>query len=104
HVLGLWCRLVVAPRESVAGLQAWALIHNDTDEAWSKVRVELVHGRPESFLFPLSAPRYTRRELSTPEDELSTVPQLADRTPDQIWGDHVERLVGEAGGGSGYGI
>jgi hypothetical protein len=97
-------RLVVAPHEGAARLQAWALIHNDTDEAWSRVRVELVHGRPESFLFPLSAPRYTRRGLSAPEDELSTVPQLADRTPDQIWGDHVERSVGESGGGSGYGV
>jgi hypothetical protein len=94
---------VVEPTAGVAKIQAWALIHNDTDEAWSGVKVELVHGRPESFLFPLSAPRYTRRSLVEPENELSTVPQLADQTPDQIWGDHVERGM-TIGHGSGYGI
>jgi hypothetical protein len=96
-------RLVVDPSGGAAKLQAWALIHNDTDEAWSGVHVELVHGRPESFLFPLSAPRYTKRQLAFPESELSTVPQLADQTPDQIWGDHAEREVA-TGTGSGYGI
>jgi hypothetical protein len=96
-------RLVVSQHDRGARIQAWALIHNDTDEAWSRVKVELVHGRPESFLFPLSAPRYTRRELHAPADELSTVPQLADKTPDQIWGDHLDTVLAGSGTGSGYG-
>jgi len=101
-------------------LQAWALVHNDTDEAWHDVQVELIHGRPTSFLFPVTAPRYERRSLQTPEDELSSVPQLSTTTPDALWGDFsdyegemVGRVgsegviglgsVGFGGGGGGYG-
>lgn len=93
-------------------LQGWALLHNDTDEDWRRVRVQLVNGRPDSFLFPLAAPRYTRRDLATPEHELSTIPQLLDTTPDAIWGDHADMEggtiglsgVGAGGGGMGYGM
>ncbi|MGH7284004.1 MAG: hypothetical protein ACRELY_20955, partial [Polyangiaceae bacterium] len=56
-------------------LQGWALIHNDTDENWRQVKVDLVNGRPDSFLFPMAAPRYERRQLVSPERPLSTVPQ-----------------------------
>jgi hypothetical protein len=71
-------------------LQAWALVHNDSDEAWRRVRVELANGHPVSFLFPLSAPRYDRRALRTPPRELSSVPQLSTTTPDAMWGDFSE--------------
>ncbi len=97
-----------------ATLQGWALLHNDTDEQWRGVRVTLVNGRPDSFLFPLAAPRYARRELVTPENEASTVPQLMGRTVDAIWGDHIGDTfgagglgltgIGEGGGGRGEGI
>src|SRR5207249_4383928 len=82
-------RLVLDNKGRVT-LQGWALLHNDTDEDWQQVKVELVNGRPDSFLFPLAAPRYARRELVTPENELSTVPQLLDTTVDAIWGDHLD--------------
>lgn len=90
-------------------LQGWALVHNDTDEDWKQVKVELVNGRPDSFLFPLAAPRYARRELVTPENELSTVPQLLDTTVDAMWsGEGAGGMgltgTGEGGGGTGYGI
>lgn len=88
-------------------MQAWALLHNDTDEDWHQVNVELVNGRPDSFLFPLAAPRYARRELVTPERELSTVPQLHDQTVDNMWegaGGLGLTGIGSGGGGSGYGI
>ncbi|AKT44070.1 hypothetical protein [Chondromyces crocatus] len=93
-------------------LQGWALVHNDTDEAWKQVRVELVNGQPASFLFPLAAPRYGRRELVTPDEALSTVPQLHGRTVDSMWGDEESHGasgfgltgVGHGGGGRGYGI
>ncbi len=105
-------RLVIG-NDKKSTLQAWALLHNDTDENWRDVRVELAAGRPDSFLFPLAAPRYARRELVTPKNELSTVPQLMSKTPDGIWGDHTGETegagglgmtgYGEGGGGSGYG-
>jgi hypothetical protein len=101
-------RLVLADKDQGA-LQGWALLHNDTDEDWKQVKVELVNGRPDSFLFPLAAPRYARRDLVTPENELSTVPQLLDTTVDAMWsGDGAGGLgisgYGQGGGGRGQGI
>jgi len=88
-------------------LQGWALVHNDTDENWDEVVLELVNGRPDSFLFPLAAPRYDRRELEVPDRTLSSVPQLLDTTPDAMWGDFLDTgTIGYGGGGgtgSGYG-
>jgi len=105
-------RLVLADKAGDSGaLQGWALLHNDTEEAWKGVTVELVNGRPDSFLFPLAAPRYARRELVTPEQELSTVPQLMEQTPDSMWTGEAYGAgglglsgVGEGGGGRGEGI
>jgi len=91
-----------------AKIQGWALIHNDTDEDWQSVQVDLVNGRPTSFLYPLAAPRYARRELVTPPDALSSVPQLFDTTVDNLWTGEEGGLglvgVGEGGGGRGEGI
>ncbi|HYP90162.1 MAG TPA: hypothetical protein VEQ59_18455, partial [Polyangiaceae bacterium] len=53
-----------------AKMQGWALLHNDTDEDWRGVDVDLVNGRPTSFLYPLAAPRYARRPLLTPPEQL----------------------------------
>lgn len=94
-----------------SALQGWALVHNDTDEPWRGVRLELVNGRPDSFLFPLAAPRYARRELVTPENPLSTVPQLMRTTPDAMWNvddddgttSYYGALSGAGEGGGGYG-
>ncbi|MBI4951609.1 MAG: hypothetical protein HY908_06220 [Myxococcales bacterium] len=102
-------RLVLDKSAPTAVLQGWALIHNDTDEDWKQVKVELVNGQPDSFLFPLAAPRYARRELRTPERELSTVPQLLDTTVDNMWsgfgaGGLGLSGIGEGGGGRGEGI
>jgi hypothetical protein len=100
-------RLVVDAKGKSA-LQGWALLHNDTDEDWQKVKVDLVNGRPDSFLYPLAAPRYARRELVTPQNALSTVPQLIDTTVDAIWGDNLDGeglgLSGHGSGGGGYGM
>jgi hypothetical protein len=105
-------RLVLDDRR--AELQGWALVHNDTDEDWNNVKVELVNGRPDSFLYPLAAPRYVRRTLVHPDDPLSTVPQLLDRTADAEWGEFADDTFGsgglglsgegEGGGGTGEGI
>ena len=82
-----------------AKLQGWALLHNDTDEDWKSVQVDLVNGRPTSFLYPLAAPRYARRELVTPQDQLFSVPQLFDTTVDNLWSGEEA-----SGGGIGEGI
>jgi hypothetical protein len=104
-------RVVMDGTRTAGILEGWALLHNDTDEDWRGVRVELANGRPDSFLFPLAAPRYARRALVTPDDQLATVPQLMGTTVDAIWGDQLGDSfgigavsgVGEGGGGSGYG-
>ncbi len=82
-----------------ARLQGWALLHNDTDEAWQSVQVDLVNGRPTSFLYPLAAPRYARRELVTPSEQLESVPQLFDTTVDDLWAGE-----GTFGHGTGFGF
>jgi hypothetical protein len=107
-------RLVLDAGGKSGVLQGWALLHNDTDEDWRGVRVELANGRPDSFLFPLAAPRYARRPLVTPDDQLATVPQLMGTTADALYGDQVGDSygagglglsgVGEGGGGRGEGI
>lgn len=106
-------RLVLDDRDAGV-LQGWALLHNDTDEDWKQVRIELVNGQPTSFLFPLAEPLYARRELVTPANELSTVPQLLRQTVGNMWGDSIGDSfgagglglsgVGEGGGGRGYGV
>lgn len=101
------------PDQGQADLQAWALVHNDTDEAWKGVQVELVNGQPDSFLYPLAAPRYAERALVTPDVHLSSVPQLANDTPDGMWDEEGvgygvaamdARGYGVGGGGSAMGI
>lgn len=97
-------RIVLGADE--AKLQGWALLHNDTDEDWQSVQVDLVNGRPTSFLYPLAAPRYARRELVTPSEELPSVPQLFDSTVDNLWTTNIPEVLGygEGGGGRGEGI
>lgn len=107
-------RVVMEAGHAQGQLQAWALVHNDTDEDWRSVSVELANGRPASFLHPLAAPRYAARELVAPPDELSTVPQLANQTADALWGDGVGEAygygglglvgTGRGGGGTGEGV
>ncbi|MEZ4320953.1 MAG: hypothetical protein R3F61_25975 [Myxococcota bacterium] len=96
---------------SGADLQAWALVHNDTDEAWKGVRIELANGEPDSFLYPMAAPRYAERDLKTPPVQLATVSQLATSTPDEMWNDSGQGSygvgmsgTGVGGGGSAYGM
>jgi hypothetical protein len=97
-------RLIVAPdAKDGAQIQGWALIHNDTDERWQGVHLELVNGEPDSFLFPLAAPRYARRALIHPEEPLSTLPQLHDTTADALWGDHLDATGSGTGTGQGFG-
>jgi len=99
-------RLVLGKK---ARLQGFALVHNDSDEAWNGVKVTLASGRPTSFLFPLAGPRYGRREFVTPEDGLENAPQLAMREArehlrGQSEGGLSVRGTGSGGGGYGSGV
>ena len=60
-------RLVMGKKQS--RLQGFALVHNDSDEAWDGVKVTLASGHPTSFLFPLAGPRYGRRDTMEIHDE-----------------------------------
>ncbi|MEW5742497.1 MAG: hypothetical protein AB1938_26500 [Myxococcota bacterium] len=96
-------RLVLGKK---ARLQGFALVHNDSDEAWNGVAVTLASGRPTSFLFPLAGPRYGRREFVTPEDGLENAPQLATREAREHLRGQVGvglGLFGSGSGGGGYG-
>lgn len=96
-------RLVLGEPGAGAAFQGWALVHNDTDEPWRGVHLELVNGEPDSFLYPLAAPRYARRELVHPDEPLSTMPQLHGTTADVLWGDHLDAETHGSGSGTGYG-
>lgn len=109
-------RMLLGSAREPATVQGWVLVHNDTDEAWNRTELEIVNGRPDSFLLPLTAPRYLRRPLATPE-EMSTLPQLSTKTADQLWGDRENPEdeafgagglglsgIGEGGGGTGQGF
>ncbi len=94
---------------TVSSLQGWALVHNDTDEDWQGIRLSLAHGEPDSFVFPMAAPRYNRRPFLHPDHPLSTFSQFREKTADEMWGDDPgdEEIslggIGTSGGGMGYG-
>jgi hypothetical protein len=96
---------ILNPEDGEADLQAWALVHNDTDEDWTDVQLELANGEPDSFLYPLAAPRYAERELRTPDRNLGTVGQLVGQTADELWNQPATGigLGGIGSGSSGYG-
>ena len=106
-------RLVRNAGSPLQVLQGWMLIHNDSDEDWRHVSLSLISGRPDSFLFPLTVPRYLRRPLVHPKRALASVPQLINTTPDAMWGDQLAvgdaigmgglGLMGHGSGGGGYG-
>jgi len=104
-------RLVFQDRR--ARLQGWALVHNDTDEDWNGVAVELVEGRPNSYLFPFVTPRFRYREVVAPEEGMETAPQLAGTNADQLaaggdisygFGFGAGEAMGYATGGYGAGF
>lgn len=91
-------RVVLGEEQSQGQLQAWALVHNDTDEDWEKVWIELASGRPRSFTHSLAMPRYAYRDALAVDDGLSTVPQSG------AWGSLSAGSIGEAYGVGGLGL
>jgi hypothetical protein len=78
-------------------------VHNDTDEDWQNVAVELVEGRPNSYLFPFVTPRFRHREVLPPEEGLETAPQLAGTNADALAGVGVYGHGYGTGSGDSYG-
>jgi hypothetical protein len=102
-------RLVMG-KSGGARLQGYALVHNDSDEAWDGVKVTLASGKPTSFLLPLAGPRYGRRELVNLSDGLDAAPQLATQEArEHLLGTQTTTgvgglsLTGHGAGGGGYG-
>jgi len=69
-------RLVLGEAAGSATLQGWAIVENTTDQDWNDVSVELVSGRPVSFVMDLYEPLFLPRPTVLPELYASLVPQL----------------------------
>jgi len=68
-------RLVIAQGQP-ALLQGWAIVENTTDEDWNGVQLQLVSGRPVSFVQNLYEPFYPKRLRYTPPADTSLLPPL----------------------------
>jgi hypothetical protein len=61
------------------------LIHNDSDEPWQSVSVQVCNDEPDTFVVPLAAPRYNERALELPASGLgSLLPQLHSSSADML--------------------
>jgi hypothetical protein len=69
-------------------LQGWAIVENTTDEDWRNVRLELVSGRPVSFIQNLYEPIYPKRPTVRTQTDQALLPDTAEMamelTPDEL--------------------
>jgi hypothetical protein len=89
-------------REESVSLEAWGLVHNDTDEPWDRIDLSLVSGLPESYVMSVASPRYAERGGMYVDGETDMFPQLGAATPDSLL--YEESVVKYSYGGGGYGI
>ncbi len=71
-------RLLLDEKSSVARLQGWAIVENQTESDWNDVSLSLVSGRPISFMMDLYQPLYATRPTVVPELYASLRPQVYD--------------------------
>jgi hypothetical protein len=83
-----------------AKLLGWAIIENQTDNDWNDVTLDLVGGRPLSFIENLYQPLYVPRPVSQPNTYASLRPQTYDQGLDSD-GRNAARLSSENWGGGG---
>jgi hypothetical protein len=69
---------VVLDEKKKPFLQGWAVVDNVQDEDWTNVSLSLVAGMPVSFIQDLQQPRYKRRPVIAPPDEMAMTPQMAE--------------------------
>ena len=67
-------RLVLG--EDKPRLQGWAIVENTTDADWENVQLELISGRPISFVQDLYTPLYLDRPVVKPAQFASLRPQM----------------------------
>jgi len=60
-------------------LQGWAIVENTTDEDWRNVRLELVSGRPVSFIQNLYEPIYPKRPTVRTQTDQALLPDTAEQ-------------------------
>jgi hypothetical protein len=85
-------------------LEAWAIVHNDTESDWRNVDMTLVSGLPSSYVMSLASPRYEHRDMLTTESDTgSLIPQLGTDSPDSLMFDWQETIGYDSGGGTGSG-
>ncbi|BCW95516.1 MAG: hypothetical protein KatS3mg018_0998 [Fimbriimonadales bacterium] len=68
-------RLALSPNEPPL-LQGWAIVENTTDEDWRNVRLELVSGRPVSFIQNLYEPIYPKRPTVQTQTDAALMPDV----------------------------
>jgi len=88
--------------EDAVSLEAWGLVHNDTDEPWDRIDLSLVSGLPESYVMSVASPRYAERGGIYVDGETDMFPQLGAATPDSLL--YEESVVRYSYGGRGYGM
>ncbi|HVX86841.1 MAG TPA: DUF4139 domain-containing protein [Phycisphaerae bacterium] len=73
-------RLILPEQSSKdsANLMAWAIIENQTDNDWKNIQLDLVGGRPISFIEDLYQPLYAPRPVVQPRLYASLTPQTYD--------------------------
>ena len=86
---------VVLDEKSKPFLQGWAVVDNVQDEDWTNVSLSLVAGMPVSFTMDLQQPRYKRRPVIAPPDDLVMTPQIAEAA---------KKPVDVSSGLAGYGV
>ena len=69
-------RLVLGDRGTSAMLQGWAIVENQTETDWNDVSLNLVSGRPISFIMDLYQPLYATRPTVVPELFAGLRPQV----------------------------
>lgn len=63
-------------------LQGWAIVENTTDEDWREVQLELVSGRPVSFIQNLYEPTYPKRPTVRTETDAMLLPDTPEAAMD----------------------
>jgi hypothetical protein len=94
---------VVLDEQKKPFLQGWAVVDNVQDEDWTNVSLSLVAGMPVSFIQDLQQPRYKRRPVIAPPDEMAMTPQVAEAAKKPYapggGGDSMPRIAGYGIGG-----
>jgi hypothetical protein len=90
-----------------ANLMGWAIVENQTDNDWNNITLDLVGGRPISFIEDLYQPLYVPRPVVQPKTYASLKPQTYDEGMDAeakaVNGPAGASGFGNAGGGGGGG-